>query len=143
MVLLKIFACVTVFSSVLFGSDWSAYLGPLRNGVSQDKNLLSSFPNEGPEILWRASMGVGWSAPVISDDLLYITSYEDNNKEVVLCLNAITGKEIWKRLDGKKSLKTIIDELVAEFEAPKEEIEKDVLGLTEELLKRQMLTIAS
>jgi len=96
LVLLKIFACVTVFSSVLFGSDWSAYLGPLRNGVSQDKNLLSSFPNEGPEILWRASMGVGWSAPVISDDLLYITSYEDNNKEVVLCLNAITGKEIWK-----------------------------------------------
>ena len=50
-----------------------------------------------------------------------------------------TGKEIWKRLDGKKSLKTIIDELVAEFEAPKEEIEKDVLGLTEELLKRKML----
>ena len=54
-----------------------------------------------------------------------------------------TGKEIWKRLDGKKSLKTIIEELTAEFEAPKEEIEKDVLGLTQELIKRQMLTEAS
>jgi len=54
-----------------------------------------------------------------------------------------TGKEIWGRLDGKKNLKTIVDELVGEFEAPREEIEKDVLGLTEELLKRGMLATVS
>jgi hypothetical protein len=52
-----------------------------------------------------------------------------------------TGREIWKRLDGKKSLKVIVDELTAEFEAPKEEIEKDILGLTEELVKRGILQI--
>jgi hypothetical protein len=54
-----------------------------------------------------------------------------------------TGKAIWGKLDGKKNLKTIIDELIVEFEAPKEEIEKDVLGLVEELGKRGMLTISS
>jgi len=43
-----------------------------------------------------------------------------------------TGREIWKRLDGKKSLKDISAELAEKFEAPKEEIEKDVLGLTKE-----------
>ena len=53
-----------------------------------------------------------------------------------------TGKEIWKRLDGKNSLKTIVDELVIEFAAPRDEIEKDVLGLTEELMRRQMLVAA-
>jgi coenzyme PQQ biosynthesis protein PqqD len=51
-----------------------------------------------------------------------------------------TGKAIWKRLDGKNSLKMITDELASEFEAPREEIEKDVLGLTQELVKRQMLS---
>jgi hypothetical protein len=53
-----------------------------------------------------------------------------------------TGRAIWGKLDGKKSLQIVVDELCAEFEAPKEEIEKDVLGLTEELIKRQMLVSA-
>ncbi|OGC07260.1 hypothetical protein A2526_05500 [candidate division WOR-1 bacterium RIFOXYD2_FULL_36_8] len=50
-----------------------------------------------------------------------------------------TGKEIWKRLDGNRSLKAIVDELIAEFDALREEIEKDVLGLASELVKRGML----
>lgn len=50
-----------------------------------------------------------------------------------------TGREIWKRLDGKKDLKTIIGELSAEFSAPAEEIQKDVLGLAEELVRRGIL----
>ncbi|NQU17886.1 MAG: PqqD family protein [Candidatus Saganbacteria bacterium] len=54
-----------------------------------------------------------------------------------------TGREIWKRLDGKKNLNNITDELTNEFKAPREEIEKDVLGLTEELIKRQMIAVAS
>jgi coenzyme PQQ biosynthesis protein PqqD len=51
-----------------------------------------------------------------------------------------TGKEIWKRLDGKRSLKVIVDELIEEFDAPREEIENDILGLTAELAKRKMIT---
>jgi len=49
------------------------------------------------------------------------------------------GKVIWGRLDGQKSLKGIMDELVAEFEAPAGEIEEDVIGFVEELLKRSMV----
>ena len=54
-----------------------------------------------------------------------------------------TGKEVWKRLDGKKSLAIIIDELTSKFDSPKKEIEKDVLGLTKELIKSQMIAVAS
>jgi hypothetical protein len=50
-----------------------------------------------------------------------------------------TGKAIWDRLDGKKSLKDVLGELSAEFEAPVEEIEKDLIGLVEELLRRKIL----
>ena len=53
-----------------------------------------------------------------------------------------TGRAIWERLDGKKSLKKVIEELSEEFEAPAGEIEKDVIGLVEELLKRRMLVEA-
>lgn len=50
-----------------------------------------------------------------------------------------TGRVIWKRLNGKKSVNEVIRELSSEFEAEMGEIEKDVTGLLTELLKRKML----
>ena len=50
-----------------------------------------------------------------------------------------TGKAIWDRLDGKKKLKDVLAELSAEFEAPAGEIEKDLTGLVEELVRRRIL----
>ena len=67
-----------------------------------------------------------------------ITSGIGDLEDEIYSLNE-TGHAIWHRLDGKRSLKDLADEIGLEFEAPKIEIEKDVLGLTEELLKRKML----
>lgn len=53
------------------------------------------------------------------------------------------GKAIWQKLDGKRTLRDAARELSAEFDAPLEEIERDVVGLVEELLKRRMLIEAS
>lgn len=50
-----------------------------------------------------------------------------------------TGRLIWEKLDGKKTLKEIFGELNIDFQAPPGEIEKDIVGLAEELLKRRML----
>jgi hypothetical protein len=50
-----------------------------------------------------------------------------------------TGKAIWDRLDGQRSLRTIAAELSAEYDAPAGEIEDDVLGLMGELVSRKML----
>ncbi|OGO34134.1 MAG: hypothetical protein A2Z16_06045 [Chloroflexi bacterium RBG_16_54_18] len=53
-----------------------------------------------------------------------------------------TGKAIWKLLDGRKSLEGVIATLSHDFEAEPDEVEGDVLGLVEELLKRRMLVEA-
>jgi len=50
-----------------------------------------------------------------------------------------TGKAIWDRLDGKKKLKDVLGELSVEFEAPEEEIEQDLIGLVNELVRRRIL----
>jgi hypothetical protein len=50
-----------------------------------------------------------------------------------------TGKAIWDRLDGKTSLGTVAAALATEYDAPKAEIEHDVLGLVTELARRKML----
>jgi hypothetical protein len=52
-----------------------------------------------------------------------------------------TGKAIWNRLDGVHSLRQITGELAAGYSAPDGDIERDVLGLTEELVRRKMLVV--
>jgi hypothetical protein len=50
-----------------------------------------------------------------------------------------TGRAIWRKLDGKNSLRQVAHLLQAEFDAPVREIEVDVLGLAQELCKRNMI----
>jgi hypothetical protein len=54
-----------------------------------------------------------------------------------------TGKAIWKRFNGKKTLKDIAKEISGEYDAPLSEIKKDVVGLVKELTKRKILVAVS
>lgn len=50
-----------------------------------------------------------------------------------------TGKDIWRRLDGKTTLAGVASALAAEYGAQPGEIERDVMGLVAELVRRKML----
>jgi hypothetical protein len=50
-----------------------------------------------------------------------------------------TGKAIWDKLDGQRSLADVVAELAPEFAAEGGAIERDVLGLVGELVERRML----
>lgn len=50
-----------------------------------------------------------------------------------------TGKAIWKHINGKTDLATIVSNLADEYTADRDEIEGDVLGLVTELIRRRML----
>ncbi|MCX6701047.1 MAG: PqqD family protein [Methanomicrobiales archaeon] len=52
-----------------------------------------------------------------------------------------TGRSIWERIDGKRSLKNIADDLVIEYAAPLDIITRDVLGLVGELNRRKIVCI--
>lgn len=54
-----------------------------------------------------------------------------------------TGKAIWDRIDGRRSLQNIIAELSKEYQAAPGKIEDDVLGLVGELVRRRMLIAVS
>jgi hypothetical protein len=70
--------------------------------------------------------------------IIPITSGVGDQEDEIFTMNE-TGRAIWDRLDGKRALKDVVTVLCEEFEAPLEKIEKDVLGLAEELLKRKMI----
>lgn len=50
-----------------------------------------------------------------------------------------TARAIWDRLDGQKRLVEVVQELSVEFNSSPGEIESDVVGLVEELIKRKLL----
>ena len=52
-----------------------------------------------------------------------------------------TGKAIWKKLDGQKSLEQISEELMEEFSASADEIKKDVLGFASEMIERRIMAV--
>jgi outer membrane protein assembly factor BamB len=83
-----------LFHSNVFASYWPQFLGPARNGVYAGKDLAASWPADGPRVQWRRPVGQGFSGPVVFGGKV-ILFHRVENKEVVECLNASTGKTIW------------------------------------------------
>jgi len=54
-----------------------------------------------------------------------------------------TGRAIWDKLDGNARLKDVVEELSTDYKDSGGEIEKDVIGLVGELLKRRMVVAVS
>jgi hypothetical protein len=79
-------------------------------------------------------------ARVIEDEIIIVplVSGIGDMEDEIYTLNE-TGRTIWEKLDGKKKLKDIVEGLTSEFDSSIEELEKDVLGFVQELLKRKML----
>ena len=48
------------------GHDWPGFLGPARNGKSDETGLLASWPPDGPRIVWQSDLGTSYGAPAIS-----------------------------------------------------------------------------
>lgn len=90
--------------------DWPHWMGPQRDNVWREDGLVELFPEGGPRTVWRTPLAGGYAGPAVVGDRLYITDYvtEDNVKtdnfdrkastgvERVFCLNAETGKELWR-----------------------------------------------
>jgi outer membrane protein assembly factor BamB len=75
--------------------DWPNYRGPNHNGISQEKNWLTQWPDQGPSIAWKANVGLGVSSIVVANNKT-ITAGHANGKDTVYCFDAISGKELWK-----------------------------------------------
>src|SRR5512133_1519921 len=50
-----------------------------------------------------------------------------------------TGRAIWDRLDGRTTARSLVAVLVQDYDAEPGELERDVIGLMEELVRRRML----
>ncbi|MBT6496917.1 MAG: PQQ-like beta-propeller repeat protein [Planctomycetaceae bacterium] len=75
--------------------DWPHWRGPSGNGISAETGLIHEFPESGPEILWRKTLGTGFSGLTVSGGRLF-TMFGEEGREKLICFDAKTGREIWK-----------------------------------------------
>jgi len=89
-------AGVLVFSLLasVSAQDWPQWRGPDRDGKVSGFAAPESWPPD-LTMLWKETVGSGDASPVLVGERLYLFTRQDD-KEVILCLDAISGEEIWK-----------------------------------------------
>jgi outer membrane protein assembly factor BamB len=90
--LLVVFAGAALVS--LTGADWPQWGGINRDNKVSDFAVPETWPAELKQ-QWKVPVGDGVATPALVGNKLYVFTREGAN-EVVRCLDAETGKELWK-----------------------------------------------
>lgn len=93
-----------VIPVVAMGADWPRWRGPDYNGISAEKDLNLGWPDGGPKILWRQSVGTGFASMAVSEGRVYTTGNTGKPKakdrgafkDVIYCFDALSGDEVWR-----------------------------------------------
>ncbi|HAM74007.1 MAG TPA: alcohol dehydrogenase [Verrucomicrobiales bacterium] len=80
----------------LRADDWPQYRGPSRNGVTGESAWSAEWPADGPPVVWRAKVGLGFSSVVVAKGRAF-TAGHDAGRDTVQCFDAVTGKTVWKQ----------------------------------------------
>jgi outer membrane protein assembly factor BamB len=81
------------WASFASAADWPQWRGPNRAAVVPDFTVPATWPKE-LQKKWSTPVGGGVATPALVGDKLYAFAYQDG-KEVIRCLDAGTGKEVW------------------------------------------------
>ena len=77
--------------------------GANRDGIFHETELLSQWPDEGPELLWvYKGLGRGFAAPAVSSEGIFINGEAEGNS-FLFALNK-DGSLLWKSPNGKEFL---------------------------------------
>lgn len=96
------------------------FRGLNRDGVYPEKNLLTSWPAEGPNLLWSSNeVGNGYGPPAVTSDRVFITGETDSTS--FLFAFDHQGKLLWKTdcgpewvasYPGSRSTPTVVGNLI-------------------------------
>ncbi len=76
------------------GSDWSQWRGPSRDGHAPHFQASPTWPAQ-PRVLWRVPLAKGYGGAVVGKGRVYVLG-AGPERELVLCFDAATGKELWR-----------------------------------------------
>ena len=78
-------------------ADWPQYSGPLGDNSSPE-SIRTNWSTEPPKVMWRTSIGPGWSSLSVSNGRLFTQDRretENGSREFCVALDATSGTELW------------------------------------------------
>src|SRR5690242_1831610 len=103
---------LSVGAGLALADDWPQWLGPNRDSIWRETGIIEKFPDGGPPVRWRESIGPGYSGPVVAKGKVYLTDRrlaQDASSpsdpfqrgsihgfERVLCFDEAEGRLLWK-----------------------------------------------
>jgi outer membrane protein assembly factor BamB len=91
---LVIIGVLILAAGVVRAADWAQWRGPDRDGSVEGFAAPATWP-QALTPTWKVAVGTGCSTPALVGDKLYVFTRQGED-EVVLCLNAGDGKEVWR-----------------------------------------------
>ncbi len=80
--------------------SWLQFRGADRQNIADPKEkLLRSWPTEGPQPLWRVTLGEGHAGPAVHKGRVFLIDYDDRpgkKEDAIRCLSLEDGSEIWR-----------------------------------------------
>lgn len=92
---------------------------------------LPFFKSPSPSSIYKKAGHIEWQT--VENRMVLI----DTRESELLRLNEV-GAAVWEALDGEKTSEEIIAYVQEQFEAPANQIRKDVLGFLHKLLEREL-----
>src|SRR5674476_18038 len=92
---ISVIAALILFSSTnSFSQDWAQWRGINRDSKVTGFKAPAAWPAELKQA-WKVTVGFSDATPVLSANKIYLNTRQ-GDQEVILCLDAVTGKELWK-----------------------------------------------
>lgn len=91
-----------IVSANLRAENWANWRGPNYDGSSTEKNLPETITLDS-NLAWKSPVpGRSGATPIIWGDKVFITSADDNSKELVaICYDRRTGQQVWRNKVGE------------------------------------------
>jgi len=102
---LQIFLLIYFLTGNLFAQDMVEWRGPNRSGIYPDKNLLKSWPENGPQLLLEMKdIGNGYSSSVVYKNIIFVTGKKDTLD--VVSAYGMDGNKKWETAYGRAWART-------------------------------------
>lgn len=89
---------LVVLAAGLRAEDWPRWRGPRGDGTWRAPKLPEKWPEGGPKPLWKQAIGGGYSGISVVGNRVVTMDRQKEPVEVerIVCLDADTGRELWK-----------------------------------------------
>jgi len=88
--------------SELHAADWIQWAGPNGDFTVNVTGLAELWPEGGPKQIWKRPLGDGYSSVLSKGDRLFTMYRDKEEEEVVVALDAGTGKTLWEHRYSRK-----------------------------------------